>query len=153
MRRRTAVLVVAASIIVGANIPAAADATYEWKCDKYKTAIRKAFPRKHWRQMDAICWRESKSEPRAIGWNYHAGKSHKDCKLTHAKKYRKCPAVKSYDVGLFQINSSWKTVTARICRAKFGNMLVLQRPSCNVKVAAYLYRNGGLTHWKGTSGK
>lgn len=153
MRRRTAAIIVAASIIVGANIPADADATYEWKCDKYKTAIKQAFPRKHWRQMDSICWRESKSEPRAIGWNYRAGKSHKDCKLSHAKRYRKCAAVKSYDVGLFQINSQHREITARLCKTKLGEMLVLQDPSCNVKVASYLYRKYGLAPWKGTSGQ
>lgn len=152
MKRRTAALIVAASIIVGANIPTPAQAQpVEPRCRKYEQLLRQhKLPVK---RMSFIMWRESKCEPRAIGWNYRAGKSHKDCKLSHAKKYRKCPAVKSYDVGLLQINSSWKTVTARICKAKFGNMLVLQDPSCNVKVAAYLYRNGGLTHWKGTSGK
>jgi hypothetical protein len=100
-----------------------------------------------------IMWRESKCEPRAVGWNYHKGKSHRECKLSHARTYRKCKAVKSYDVGLLQINSSWKTVTAKVCKAKYGKMLVLQKPKCNLKVAALLYDNGkGLKNWQGTSG-
>ena len=100
-----------------------------------------------------IMWRESKCKPKAIGWNYHNGMSHRDCKLSDARTYRKCKAVKSYDVGLLQINSSWKTLTARVCKAKFGKMLVLQKPKCNLKVAALLYDNGkGLRNWQGTSG-
>ena len=98
-------------------------------------------------------WRESKCQPKAIGWNYHKGTSHRDCKLSHAKTYRKCKAVRSYDVGLLQINSSWKTVTARICKYKYGKMLILQRPHCNLKVAKYLYENGGMAHWGGNSKK
>jgi hypothetical protein len=96
-------------------------------------------------------WRESKCQPKAVGWNYHKGKTHRDCKLSHAKTYRKCKAVKSYDIGLLQINSSWRTVTHRICKTK--EMLKLQEVECNLKVAAYLYRNGGIVHWLGSSHK
>lgn len=119
-------------------------------CAKY-TALIKAnkLPVK---QFLKICYRESKGQPKAIGWNYHKGKSYKDCKLVPAKQYRKCPAVKSFDLGLFQINSSWVTVTAKVCRAKWGNIWVLLDPKCNAKVAGYLYHTGGLEHWKGTSG-
>jgi hypothetical protein len=57
-------------------------------------------------------------------------------------------------VGLLQINSSWKTLTAQICNSKYGKMLVLQKPECNLKVAAYLYhKGGGISNWHGTSGK
>lgn len=99
-----------------------------------------------------IMWRESKCVAKAVGWNYKPGMSHRDCKLSPAHIYRKCGAVKSYDVGLLQINSSWKTVTAKVCKTKFGKMLVLQDPECNLKVAKYLYENGGMSHWRGTSG-
>ena len=99
-----------------------------------------------------ICYRESRGQSKAIGWNYHAGQSHKNCKLAPAKQYRKCKAVKSFDLGLFQINSSWVTVTAKVCRAKWGNIWVLLEPKCNAKVAGYLYNTGGLDHWKATSG-
>jgi hypothetical protein len=101
-----------------------------------------------------IMWRESKCQKKAVGWNYHKGKSHRDCKLSHARTYRKCKAVRSYDVGLLQINSSWKSLTAKVCKTTYGKMLVLQDPDCNLRVAAVLYNNGkGLVNWKGTSGQ
>lgn len=96
-----------------------------------------------------IAWRESRCQPKAIGWNYHKGKTHKDCKLAPYAKYKKCSAVKSYDSGLLQINSSWRTLTAQICQSKPGDLTVLQDPYCNVKVAKYLYENtsGRLGNW------
>lgn len=110
---------------------------------KYKLPIKIFAP---------IMYRESKCVSRAIGWNYYKGKSHRDCKLSHAKTYRKCKAVKSYDVGLLQINSQHKTLTAQVCKTKLGEMLALQDPHCNLKVAAKLYNKGkGLVNWQGTS--
>lgn len=53
----------------------------------------------------------------------------------------------SFDSGLFGINSTWKTVTSSVCRSPWGNMKVLFHAECNVKVAQYLYLNGGLEHW------
>jgi hypothetical protein len=103
------------------------------------------------KEFSYIMWRESRCIPKAIGWNYYPGTSHRDCKLSPAKQYKKCKAVKSYDSGLLQINSSWKTVTSKVCKSKFGNMTVLLKPECNLKVARYLYKNGGLGHWRGTS--
>lgn len=100
-----------------------------------------------------IMWRESRCQPKAVGWNYHKNKSHRDCKKSHARTYRKCKAVKSYDIGLLQINSSWKSLTAKTCNYRYGKMLILQRPSCNLKVAAILYDNGrGVSNWRATSG-
>ena len=54
---------------------------------------------------------------------------------------------KSQDLGLVQINSSWKTVTSQICKAPYGDLTVLFNVDCNLKVAKYLYDNGGLRHW------
>ncbi len=54
---------------------------------------------------------------------------------------------KSHDLGLVQINSSWKTVTSKVCKAPYGDMTVLFKVDCNLKVAKYLYENGGLRHW------
>lgn len=100
-----------------------------------------------------IAYRESRCIPKAIGWNYQPGKGPGDCKLSPAPTYRKCKAVKSYDLGLFQINSTWVTVTAQVCGTKWGDMMVLLDPACNAKVAAYLYRQGGgLSNWRATSG-
>lgn len=50
----------------------------------------------------------------------------------------------SYDLGLLQINSSWKTVTRNICG---GDITTLYLLDCNLKVAKYLLDNGGLGHW------
>jgi len=94
-----------------------------------------------------LMWRESRCQRMAIGWNYFKGMSHKDCKLAPFEQYRRCKAVKSYDSGLLQINSSWVTVTSEICKSKRGDMKVLRTASCNLKVARYLLDNGGLGHW------
>lgn len=55
----------------------------------------------------------------------------------------------SFDSGLLQINSSWRTVTKNICGGGIELLLTLD---CNLRVAKYLYDNGGLGHWKATSG-
>lgn len=53
----------------------------------------------------------------------------------------------TFDSGLLQINSSWVSVTAQVCKSKLGDLSVLLKPRCNVAVARYLYDNGGLRHW------
>ena len=120
-------------------------------CPQWHDALRKnKLPVK---VFAPIMMRESKCVKNAIGWNYHKGKSHLDCKLSHAKTYRRCKAVKSYDVGLLQINSQHKTLTAKVCKTKHGEMLVLQNADCNLKVASYLYhKGGGVSNWRATSG-
>lgn len=50
----------------------------------------------------------------------------------------------SYDSGLLQVNSSWKTVTKNICG---GGIKLLRTLDCNLKVSKYLLDNGGLSHW------
>lgn len=50
----------------------------------------------------------------------------------------------SYDSGLLQINSSWKTVTKQVCG---GGIELLTNLDCNLRVAKYLLDNGGLSHW------
>jgi hypothetical protein len=51
----------------------------------------------------------------------------------------------SIDRGLLQINSTWKTVTKNICGTDLDGLLILD---CNLRVAKYLFDNGGLAHWK-----
>lgn len=120
-------------------------------CKKWHDKLRKhGLPVK---VFAPIMWRESRCQARTVGWNYYAGMSHMDCKLAPAHVYRKCGAVRSYDVGLLQINSSWKTLTSQVCRYEYGKMLVLQKPDCNLRIAKYLYENGGMSHWKATSGR
>jgi len=74
-----------------------------------------------------IAWRESKCNPMA--WNKTLNRNG------------------SQDRGLVQINSSWVTVTARECASQKGDLSVLFDVRCNLAVARYLYRNGGLRHW------
>lgn len=121
-------------------------------CPKYESLLKKhGLPVK---EFSYIMWRESRCIPNAIGWNYKRGKSHRDCRLSPAVTYRYCSAVRSYDSGLLQINSGWKTVTAQVCKRPYRELIKsLTNPECNLKVAKYLYDNGGLGHWKGTSGK
>ena len=58
------------------------------------------------------------------------------------------------DVGLLQIQGSWVTVTSAVCKVPRKHVVrALTDASCNVRVARYLYDNGGLGHWRTTSGK
>lgn len=106
------------------------------------------------REFSYIMWRESRCQPKVIGWNYKSGTGHWSCKRAPANIYKKCHAVKSYDSGLLQINSSWKTVTAQVCKSKWGDLTVLLTVDCNLKVASYLYtEGGGIGNWAATSGR
>ena len=120
-------------------------------CPKYEPLLRKHFPAKVVPVLSAVMYRESRCTPKAIGWNYRPGTGASNCKLSPAATYRKCKAVKSYDIGLMQINSTWLSVTRAVCK-KQDIIRALQDPSCNVRVARYLYDNGGLGHWRATSG-
>jgi hypothetical protein len=57
------------------------------------------------------------------------------------------------DVGLVQIQGSWRTVTYQVCKLKSSqsHIKALTTVDCNLRVARYLYDNGGLGHWKGSS--
>ena len=72
-----------------------------------------------------IAWRESRCNPQA--WN------------------RTLNANGSQDLGLVQVNSSWKTVTKNICGTDIKGLFNVD---CNLSVARYLYDNGGLGHWR-----
>jgi hypothetical protein len=120
-------------------------------CPQYHAAMRKVgLPPAI---FSAIMYRESRCDPKAIGWNYHPGMSYKDCKRQIASLYKRCRAVKTYDSGLLQINSTWVTVTAQVCKTRYGDMSVLLRPACNLAVAAHLYKTSGIGNWRATSGK
>jgi hypothetical protein len=71
-----------------------------------------------------ISYRESRCNPRA--WNRTLNKNG------------------SQDLGLVQVNSSWKTVTRNICGTEIKGLFNVD---CNLSVAKYLYDNGGLGHW------
>jgi hypothetical protein len=74
-----------------------------------------------------IAWRESRCNPRA-----------------HNKTRNRNG---SQDLGLVQVNDSWKTVTSQVCKTPWGKMHVLFDVDCNLAVARHLYLNGGLGHW------
>ena len=125
----------------------------EWKCPQWHDLLRKH--RLPVAVFDHIMWRESRCIPKAVGWNYHKGTDHTDCVLSPASTYKNCPAVRSYDVGLLQINSGHRSLTARVCKRPANHLIrSLTDPSCNLKVARVLWDNGkGVSHWRATSGK
>jgi hypothetical protein len=71
-----------------------------------------------------IAWRESRCNPKA-----HNTTLNKDG---------------SRDIGLLQVNSTWKTVTKNICGTSIDGLFNVD---CNLKVSKYLYENGGAGHW------
>ena len=90
------------------------------------------FPRKIVPIMSKIAYRESRCNERS---------------LSQVRKSTGRP-----DVGLMQIQGSWATVTRAVCKTQ-DVIKSLLTARCNVKVAKYLYDNGGLGHWRATSGK
>lgn len=120
-------------------------------CPQYEKLLKKyGLPVK---DFSYIMWRESRCQTMAVGWNYKSGYSHRNCRLSPAQTYKNCSAVRSYDTGLLQINSTWKTITAQVCKRPVRQVIKsLTNPECNLKVAKYLYENGGMHHWRGTSG-
>lgn len=81
-----------------------------------------------------IAYRESRCRPRAVNARWDA---EGNIVWTLNKDG-------SYDSGLLQINSTWKTVTRQICG---GGIEMLKQLDCNLRVAKYLLDNGGLGHW------
>jgi hypothetical protein len=83
------------------------------------------------KKFSYIMWRESRCQEKVVSKRNSNG---------------------SRDYGLLQINSSWKTLTARVCGSRFGNLAPLLTAKCNLKVAKALLDNGGMGHWSATSG-
>ncbi len=89
-----------------------------------------------------IAWRESGCRPSAQNATWD-----KDGNMTyHLNKD------KSYDTGLLQINSTWKSVTQKVCgkNSTTNYMHGLKDPKCNMLVAKYLMENteGKLANWR-----
>jgi len=122
------------------------------RCPQWERALKKyGLPVS---RFSYIMWRESRCEPKVIGWNYKPGTGYWSCKRVPADRYKKCSAIHSYDSGLLQINSSWKTVTAQVCGSRWGDLTVLLTVECNLRVASYLYNEGGgIDNWAATSGR
>jgi len=120
----------ALSLILALSTPGHASAASN-SCPKLEPILREYFPKKVVPVMSHIAYRESRcneksvSAVRSTGWP---------------------------DVGAWQIQGSWASVTRRICK-KQDVIKALQNLRCNVKVARYLYDNGGLHHWRVSSAK
>ena len=121
----------ALTLILALSTPAHASAAAN-SCPKWEPLLRKHFPAKVVPVMSRIAYRESRCTERA---------------LSPVRKSTGRP-----DVGLLQIQGSWATVTRAVCK-KQDVIKALLNAECNVKVAGYLYNNGGLGHWRATSGK
>ena len=121
----------ALSLILALSTPAHASAAVN-SCPKWEPLLARHFPAKVVPVMSRIAYRESRCTERA---------------LSPVRKSTGRP-----DVGLMQIQGSWATVTRAVCK-KQDVIKALLDPKCNVKVAGYLYKNGGLGHWRATSGK
>ena len=121
----------ALTLILALSTPAHASAAAN-SCPKWEPLLARHFPAKVVPVMSRIAYRESRCTERA---------------LSPVRKSTGRP-----DVGLLQIQGSWATVTRAVCK-KQDVVKALLNAECNVKVAGYLYRNGGLGHWRATSGK
>ena len=84
-----------------------------------------------------IAWRETRCNPDLINATFDS----------NGNPIKTLNRDGSYDVGLLQINSTWKTVTHEVCGTPWGDMFALLKLDCNLKVAKYLLDNGGLGHW------
>ena len=120
----------ALALLAVLSVPAPAMAAAN-SCPQWEPLLRKHFPAKIVPQLSRIMYRESRCTARA---------------LSPVRKSTGRP-----DVGLMQIQGSWATVTRAICK-KQDVIPALLDPRCNIKVARYLYDNGGLGHWRVTSG-
>lgn len=82
-----------------------------------------------------IAWRESRCRIKAINATWD---SQGNITWTLNKNG-------TYDSGILQINSSWKTATREVCGGGIDMLLILD---CNLKMGKYLLDNGGLRHWR-----
>ena len=147
MKLRTLVLAAALTMPVTAVV-SPVDAHKTVPCHKWHSTLKKAgLPVT---EFSYIMYRESKCVAKAVGWNYRAGMSHRDCVSGAFHRHRKCKAVRSWDMGLLQLNSQHDTITRQICGASTRSRILL-RPSCNLAVAKYLYDRYGLAPWRGNS--
>ena len=119
------------ALLTALSIPSHVSAAAN-SCPQWEPLLRQNFPAKVVPTMSRIAYRESRCNARSV---------------SAVRKATGRP-----DVGLMQIQGSWATVTRRVCK-KQDVIRALQNASCNVKVARYLYDNGGLHHWRVTSGK
>jgi hypothetical protein len=110
----------------------------EKRCPMFEPLFR-AYGLKPVDTFSYIAWRESRCRIKAqnIVWNSRG-------EVVYALNTNG-----SFDTGLLQINSTWKTVTRNLCGpdAVDKRMSGLLELACNLRVAKYLLDNGGLGHW------
>jgi hypothetical protein len=118
---------------------AASSGQKDYACPKAMKIARKVgFARKDLPTLDRIIYRESRCQPKAVGWNYRSGMDHTDCRLQPWPQYRRCKAVRSADFGLTQINdSSWVTYLRNRKIIKSSEDLL--NPETNLRAAKALY--------------
>jgi hypothetical protein len=121
----------ALALLAVLSVPAHASAAPN-SCPKWEPLLAQHFPAKVVPIMSRIAYRESRCNPSS---------------LSVVRRSTGRP-----DVGLLQIQGSWATVTRAVCKTQ-DVIKSLLNAKCNVKVARYLYDNGGLGHWRATSGK
>lgn len=128
--KRKRMLVISLAVVAVINLTATTAHSKEIKsCPQFEKLMKEhKLPVK---KFSYIMWRESRCIPRAIGWNY----------------YKNTKKVRTFDSGLLQINSSWRTITLNTCGGTPAS-LVLLTPLCNIKVASVLYHyGGGISNW------
>ena len=115
------------------------------RCPQYEHLLKK-YDLKPVETFSYIMWRESRCNPKSQNASWD-----KNGKMTSHLN-----ANGSYDTGLLQINSSWKTVTRNVCgkNATDNHMAGLKDVDCNLRVASWLLYNtkSGIRNWGGSSG-
>lgn len=116
------------------------------RCPKIEDDLRKiGLPVKG---FSYLAWRESRCRAKVIGYNFKPRMGLHDCADHTPDAMKRCAAVDSFDSGLWQVNSSWVTLTAQVCGAEWGNLEVLTKKNCNLRMAKTLFENGGYQHWR-----
>ncbi len=112
----------------------------EKRCPKWEAAFADygLFPIETW---SYIAWRESRCRIKAQNAEWDSNGN-----MTYHLN-----ADKSYDTGLLQVNSSWRSRVAEVCGewAIENRMQGLKTLDCNLKFARWLMENskGGLSNW------
>ena len=103
------------------------------RCPQFEAAFKR-YGLKPVQTFSRIAYRESRCRPKAIN-------------IVYDKRGQVVWSLNkdgTFDSGILQINSSWKTVTRNVCGGTIDRLLTLD---CNLRVAKYLLDHGGLAHW------
>lgn len=111
--------------ILFAGVLSVSPASNNAKCPQWEAQLRKhGLPVK---QFSYLSWRESRCNALAVSRQNRDG---------------------SFDYGLLQVNSTFKTLTARTCRRPYRQTKKsLLQFQCNLKVAKVLFDQHGLEPW------